>query len=173
MKSLIAIAVLASAIVRPVFAGPPAGRPARPSADAPSASQPASSPTTRPADRLLLGDADNGKSFSVQPGATISITLAANITTGYSWSVAKLDGQSVRAIGDVQYRPDAAPPGMVGSGGRAIATLEAIRTGRTTITLEYRRPWEKDVAAEKTYTVQINVVEAATRSTATRPAQSR
>jgi predicted secreted protein len=109
------------------------------------------------APRALTAD-DNGKTIPLTTDTkTITITLAGNPTTGYSWTLAKIDGKSLDAVGDVAYKPDAAPRGMVGSGGVFVATFDVIAPGKTTITLEYKRPWEKDTPAAKTFTVTIDV----------------
>jgi predicted secreted protein len=46
---------------------------------------------------------------------------------------------------------------MVGVGGVFVATFKAVRAGKTTVRMEYRRPWEKDVAPIETFAVTLDV----------------
>jgi len=84
---------------------------------------------------------------TVDIGTPVEIRLKGNATTGFSWSVAKIEGDSVKQQGKIHYVPDKGPKGMVGSGGTAIATFKAVKAGKSIITLEYRRPWEKNKPA--------------------------
>jgi predicted secreted protein len=104
-----------------------------------------------------LTAADDGKTISLTTATkTLRITLDGNPTTGYSWTLATADGKSVVPVGDVAYIPSAAPAGMAGSGGVFVASFDVKDPGKTTIALEYKRPWEKTPAA-RTFTVTIDV----------------
>lgn len=127
------------------------GKPAKP----PKPTQPPpADPTVKP---LVLTAGDNGKTVSTQVGRKITVQLAGNITTGYSWSIATIAGTAVRLEGKITYKPSPAPRGMVGSGGMASATFQAVRTGKSVITMAYARRWEKNKKPARTFTVTIDV----------------
>ena len=125
---------------------------------APSATAPASAPAaTAKAAALAVGESDSGKTFTIALNTTVTISLAGNATTGYSWSVTKLEGAAVEQVGDIQYVTNPAPARMVGVGGTSLATFRAAKAGQSTITLGYARPWEKGTPPIKTFTVTLIV----------------
>ncbi|MCP4378971.1 MAG: protease inhibitor I42 family protein, partial [bacterium] len=52
---------------------------------------------------IRLDKSDTGKNIKAAPGDTIHLTLAGNPTTGYSWSVEKTAGDSVK-LGKLEYK---------------------------------------------------------------------
>jgi inhibitor of cysteine peptidase len=93
--------------------------------------------------------------LEIGKGEPLTITLDANPTTGFEWQLAApLDDKVMKLIGHDFRRSETA---RVGAGGTDVWTFKAIGTGSTTITLEYRRPWEKDVppAARKTFPIVV------------------
>ena len=78
--------------------------PARPAATAPAAT--ATAPATTKAAELAIAESDNGKTLHLAVGRTAAISLAGNATTGYSWSLTKLDGTALEQAGSVEYAPD-------------------------------------------------------------------
>ncbi|MSU41886.1 MAG: DUF1028 domain-containing protein [Pedosphaera sp.] len=110
---------------------------------------------------LNLREADADRVVAAVVGDTITVTLAGNITTGYSWSLAqiKADAQkpSVKSVGDIAYQRAPAPPGLVGSGGMFVARFTAAAEGKAVVRLEYKRPFEKDKPAAKTFAVTLVV----------------
>ena len=113
-------------------------------------------PVKAPVTLLALTVADNGKTITAGIGQRITVRLAGNITTGYSWSVTSLTGTAVRQEGKIRYTASPAPKGMVGSGGFSLATFKAFRNGRAVLTMGYKRPWEKKKPV-RTFTVTIDV----------------
>ncbi len=118
--------------------------------------------------KLVVLD-ETQREATVGVGTPVEIRLKGNATTGFSWSVAKIEGDSVKQQGKIRYVPDKAPKGMVGSGGTAIAKFKAVKAGKSIITLEYRRPWKKNKPAEKTYTAKV-MVKAKAKKPAAKPA---
>ena len=93
--------------------------------------------------------------LDISKGDPLTISLDANPTTGFEWQLAApLDDKVLKLIAH-DFHPSATA--RVGAGGTDVWTFKAIGTGSTTITLEYRRPWEKDVppAAHKNFPVVI------------------
>ena len=122
-------------------------------------------PDEKPKGKLLVppgltvpvGEADNGKKLSLKLDQVLVITLPGNITTGYSWNVEQIGGQSLRQLGEITYEPKPSPPGMVGVGGNFVCHLQAVQPGKATVKLVYKRPWEKQTPPEKTFTLEVAV----------------
>jgi len=86
--------------------------------------------------------------LAVASGQQFALTLESNRTTGYQWQLAEpLDGAIVTLVGTEYATPEARLPGAAG---REIWTFQAVGQGKTMISLEYVRPWEKDVPPAKT-----------------------
>src|ERR1019366_1419843 len=101
-----------------------------------AATPPSTAPTTSPTTttkvaELTVTEADSGKTLKLGANAGISISLAGNATTGYSWSITKIEGNALEQVGDIQYVPNRAQPGMVGSGGTSVAKFRAVKTGQS------------------------------------------
>jgi inhibitor of cysteine peptidase len=106
---------------------------------------------------LALGETDNGKSFTVNVGDTVTIAIPGNPTTGYSWVAALSDKDTalLEQQGDPTYLGDSAD-NVVGAGGTFTFTFKATAAGRAALKLAYVRPWEPDAPAQ-TYEVQVTI----------------
>ena len=100
--------------------------------------------------KKIYGEATS--SIEVVVGEQFTIMLAANPTTGYSWTVSRQADPTVVAPVDSDYQPD--PSSVVGTGGHQRLTYQAVGRGTTTINLDYRRPWESTTTEKSaTFTV--------------------
>lgn len=117
----------------------------------------AGAPTPRqPLANVAAQDCDNGAAVTLDKGGKLTVRLASNPTTGYSWRVARMDAAVLRQDGEPGYAPTA--PGLVGAGGFEMFMFTALRAGETELVLEYVRPWEKNPAA-KLFRLKIRVAE--------------
>jgi inhibitor of cysteine peptidase len=94
---------------------------------------------------------------TVTVGDTVTVSLAGNPTTGYSW--VQLSGDAAvlaPTAAEPAYSSEAASD-MVGVGGTFTFSWTAQAVGTTTIELGYRRPWETDVAPVETFTLTVEV----------------
>ncbi|MBM3132856.1 MAG: hypothetical protein FJZ95_07495 [Chloroflexi bacterium] len=106
----------------------------------------------------VIDESANGKEVKVDIGSVIAVTLESNITTGFSWALAENSDESVLQFVESRYEePTASEPPIVGAGGHEVWTFKALAKGTSTISMEYTRPWEKDVAPEKTFTLTVVV----------------
>ncbi len=81
-------------------------------------------------------------------GTTFQVTLKSNPTTGYSWRLgAKPDKRLVTLQGSKFIAPQTK---LVGAGGTEIWTFKALKRGKTKLSLEYARPWEKNIKPVET-----------------------
>jgi len=99
---------------------------------------------------------DNSGTIVTKVGEIFMITLESNITTGYSWRLAELKPGIVEQVSNV-YKPFNTQERIVGSGGVEEWTFKAVAKGNVAITLEYVRPWEKDVPPIKKSVYQVSV----------------
>lgn len=108
---------------------------------------------------LAVTLADKGQTLTVKVGREIIVSLAGNITTGYSWNLAGIDGKAVVLDGEVKYQENKHPDGMTGVPGMFHAKFKTLKPGKATVKLEYRRPWEKDAkpAEKDIFTVTLSV----------------
>ncbi len=117
----------------------------------------ATSSGTQSAAKVALSGDKSSASVQIQPGGTVEISLDGNPTTGYSWFVTKPADPKILVIGEIKYTQNPAPAHMVGVGGSFKLTGKGLAKGKTTMVFEYKRPWEKNVPAAKTATVDVTV----------------
>ncbi len=97
-----------------------------------------------------LTEADAGKTVDLSAGQRLEVVLSGNPTTGYSWQVASVDKSVLKSLGDPKYKADTK---AVGSGGAYTFAFQGAARGQTALKLDYRRPWETNVAPIKTFQI--------------------
>jgi len=80
----------------------------------------------------------------VPVGDSFTVTLCSNPTTGFQWSEsAQIDDQTVLQQADHKFiSPQSEPPPPPGTPGQEVWTFQALKKGKTTVSMEYSRPWE-------------------------------
>lgn len=114
---------------------------------------------TTPVEELMLTEADNGKSFTVPVGGTITVAIPGNPTTGYQWA-ADLSEESAALLtleGEPFYQAESTDATLVGSGGMYTFTFTAAAAGQAELKLKYWRSFEADVAPIETFTATITI----------------
>ena len=103
---------------------------------------------------LSLGEADNGKTFTVAANTQIAVTLQSNASTGYQWTlVTAPDPRVVQLVSTVEQPPKS---GMPGAAGTVTWTFRAVGSGATTVKLAYQRPFApQDNPTSYSFTVQV------------------
>lgn len=93
--------------------------------------------------------------ISAEAGLGFAITLESNHTTGYGWQLAgKPNTRIVRFLNTNYVEPNTR---LAGAGGKEIWTFEALAPGKTSIVLNYVRPWEKNTPPARTKTIVVVV----------------
>jgi len=107
---------------------------------------------------LKLGEADNGKAYTVKVGDIIEVIVPGNPTTGFSWAaaLAEKDAALVQQVGEPVYATEASDGAVVGAGGTFTLTFKAAADGEALLKLVYARPWES-VPPESTFTVTLTI----------------
>jgi inhibitor of cysteine peptidase len=87
------------------------------------------------------------KVMRIPLGKIITITLQANPTTGFSWQLVEISDKKILEFVKKEYIviSEKSP----GSGGIENWSFKTLKSGKTVVILEYRRPWEKDIPAAK------------------------
>jgi inhibitor of cysteine peptidase len=98
----------------------------------------------------------SGKDITMTAGDTLTITLESNATTGFSWNEnTNIGDVTVIQQTDHKYQPPAVA--IPGAGGNEIWKLKALKSGSSTISMEYRRPFEPNAAPTNTFTLTVIV----------------
>lgn len=99
---------------------------------------------------------NSGKEVALAAGGILTITLESNITTGYSWNEsANISDKLVLQQMDHKYETPTST--AVGAGGKEVWTIKALKTGKSTISMDYRRPFEPTAAPADTFTLTVVV----------------
>ncbi|MDD2666772.1 MAG: protease inhibitor I42 family protein [Methanocellales archaeon] len=85
-----------------------------------------------------------GDTIKTKKGATFSVSLESNPTTGYSWQP-QFDSNYVQLV-DSSYVPS--QPNLLGGSGKETFEFLAMSSGTTEITFSYARPWESQPPLE-------------------------
>ena len=110
---------------------------------------------TAPPAAITITDQDNGKLLEVVRGQTLLVRLASNPTTGYQWALQGDPAPLELIKSDFASAP--LSKDLAGAGGIQTVQLTAKSAGRAALKLDYRRSWEKDVPAAKTFAVTVIV----------------
>ena len=102
---------------------------------------------------LTLGPTEAGSLVALEVGGELTVSLPANPTTGYIWSVISVDQTLLTQIGEAEFTPDS---GLVGAGGTLTLRFAASAAGDTELELGYLRPWE-DAEPIDSYRVTVQV----------------
>ncbi|MCL5104966.1 MAG: protease inhibitor I42 family protein [Armatimonadetes bacterium] len=93
--------------------------------------------------------------IAAEAGSRFTIKLEANHTTGYRWQLTGTPYAKVVKLVGSTYNESAS--GLAGRGGTEVWTFNAIGKGTATITLNYTRPWEKNVKPAKVQRFEVAV----------------
>ena len=96
------------------------------------------------------------KQLDVAKGSSIVITLISNATTGFSWNENAVIADS-SILQQTIHRQISADSDKLGAAGSEQWTIKALKTGQTTIHLEYSRPWEGGEKAVWTLDVAVTI----------------
>ncbi|MFB0565292.1 MAG: protease inhibitor I42 family protein [Candidatus Aminicenantaceae bacterium] len=98
------------------------------------------------------------KETKINPEDSITVTLCSNPTTGFKWKLAGVSDKSILEYVDNKYvAPEA--EGLVGASGKELWIFKALKKGKSTIHMEYSRPWERGKKAEWAFVLTVIVKE--------------
>jgi inhibitor of cysteine peptidase len=106
----------------------------------------------------FAADAD-GKTITLRVGERFDVTLAGNLTTGFSWEVLGGLGGVIEQVGKPDYRPSSSDKNLVGAPGTVTFHFRAAAAGTAELKLVYHKNWEKDTPPAKTFHLTAEVRE--------------
>lgn len=123
--------------------------------------QPSASPeaTVRQSEEATVtttsNETDPAQPIVVAAGETFTIRLSANPSTGYAWQQTGTPDTAVVRHRETSYIAPSST--RLGAAGVEVWTFEAVGRGTTTITLAYRRSWERNrpPLEQRTFTVTV------------------
>ncbi len=107
-----------------------------------------------PAPSTALTLADSGREVGLAVGAELEVSLDANPTTGFDWTVVQAWDEAVLELRANDYQSTSL---AVGSGGSRRWRFAGKSAGQTALSLAYRRSWETGVPPLRTFTLTVSV----------------
>jgi len=116
---------------------------------------PAANATTTPAEDVTyaFNETDDNTTVTLPVGSNITISLAENPTTGYSWNVTSSEG--LEYVNDTYIAPE--DTGLVGAGGVHVWEYIAAEAGNGEFSAVYMRPWENVTGNETTFSMAFTI----------------
>jgi C1A family cysteine protease/predicted secreted protein len=115
---------------------------------------------------IKLGAADDGRQIELKEGQVLVVSLESNPSTGYMWEAESIDETILRQMGKAEFEPESH---LLGAPAKQILRFEAVAAGRTTLSLVYHRPWEKDVKPAGVFSLQVQGVGSFTQAKSPAP----
>jgi inhibitor of cysteine peptidase len=104
----------------------------------------------------LMNQKHISQQVEVPAGGSLTVVLGSNPTTGFQWTEeAQISDTSV--LKQVSHGYVASDSELMGAAGQEIWTFDVLKAGKTTVSLEYSRPWEGGEKGEWTYTLNVTV----------------
>ena len=105
---------------------------------------------------VTLVEGDSGKVIDISAGERVTVRLASNRSTGYSWALLTSGSNALTRLAS-EYTQVVNPDGKAGTPGVESWYFQAKGSGQQELRFEYRRSWEPNVPATKTtnYTIRV------------------
>ena len=100
----------------------------------------------------FANEAKQLKPMAVRIGDSFTITLRANMSTGYQWQLTTLDETMLQLVNS-EYIPYKTK--RLGADGKQLWTFKALKAGETSIAFKYVRPHEKEKPPERQQIIPI------------------
>jgi predicted secreted protein len=97
---------------------------------------------------------DDGKTFDLAAGATITFKLASQAGTGYVWMPAGADPTVLAQVGDRASEVESSAPG---ANKVDVYRFVAQHAGSTAVEMDLQRPWTKSAPPARVIHVLVNV----------------
>jgi inhibitor of cysteine peptidase len=102
---------------------------------------------------VRLQDNEAKRSVELSHGDKLVLRLDSNPSTGYQWQVSLISGNVLDWVEGPSYLPS--EPSLIGSGGTASFGFLALKKGRASLKLIYRRPWEEGKPPARTVVLKV------------------
>ena len=98
----------------------------------------------------------SGEEVEITVGEPLRVELKSNPTTGFKWELVRITDEQVLQHVDNEYVPPEDSE-TVGAAGKEVWNFKALKKGRSTVFMQYRRPWETEVEPEEDFIVKVIV----------------
>ena len=105
----------------------------------------------RTSPNMKLSQKDSGTVVKASKGQMIEIALKGNPTTGYTWNIGEYDKKILKLEGSSFVRDS----DLTGAGGIETVKFSVIKKGKTNLTIQYNRVWEKDIKPIEVFSLTI------------------
>ena len=103
---------------------------------------------------VSVDESSSGKQVEIAAGGTLTVTLESNQTTGFQWELKSVGDTSVlQSQGGTYNAPE--DTGMVGAGGEEVWTFKALKSGTSSLSMEYSQPWDGGTKAGQTFDLTV------------------
>ena len=107
-----------------------------------------------PQDDLIFYNQDNGKTVNLSVKKDFSISLEANLTTGFTWDISQIDTSIVKQKGEIDFKAESE---LLGAPGKQTFTFNCLQTGNMILELIYHRPWDTESAPSDTFSLNLHI----------------
>ncbi len=104
---------------------------------------------------VRMQDGSDKRAVELSQGDKLVLHLESNPSTGYQWQVEAMSGDLLDWVEGPSFVPSA--PNLVGSGGTSSFGFIALRKGRASLRMVYRRPWEEGKPPIRTISLRIRI----------------
>jgi predicted secreted protein len=108
---------------------------------------------------VMLDAMADGTTQELKKGEVMGVTLESNPSTGFGWFATIANQEILAQMGDAQYTapPTSSSTPILGAAGTETIFFQAIATGITTLTLDYKQGFDKTTAPAKTIIIIVEV----------------
>ena len=106
---------------------------------------------------VSVTEAASGRYVALARGQNLVITLTANPSTGYNWSLADSAADVVVIDGPSTFTPDRNTGARIGASGTERWVFHGAVPGNGHLRLVYGRPWERDAPPAREFTLEVSV----------------
>ncbi len=104
---------------------------------------------------VRMGDDSGKRVVDLNQGDKLVLHLESNPSTGYQWQVEMMSDDLLDWVEGPSFVPSA--PQLIGSGGTSSFGFVAVRKGRASLRLVYRRPWEEGKPPVRTVSLRVRI----------------
>ena len=98
-----------------------------------------------------------GKEVELADGGSLTVTLECNPKIGLEWALRNISDQTTLKLVNQKFKPPEESGTASEGNAQEIWSFKAIGTGKSTIYMEYRQPWQKQFPPEKTFSLIVVV----------------
>jgi len=105
---------------------------------------------------ITVTEKDNGSRFELNRGEVLTLRLESSPGTGYSWHIAKNDGNLMEPMGEPTFETPERKL-IVGGIEYMVFRFKALASGTNVLELHYKRGWEKEKEPLKTFLITVKI----------------